>query len=153
MYALKPTPNTASGGSMNWFSQIRHVAVKDIRRTRWALIVYIALITVSAASFATGRAFGPNSSSPSTETPAMPAAFAVYLPVVCVILGLVAAGSVVQLDSPTRANAFWASRPISPSAVLGAKLVVVMITIVGLPLIGVAIGLAALDTSKATTMN
>jgi len=137
---------------MNWFSQVRHVAAKDVRRSRWALIVYIAIITASTVSFVTGRAFGPYPTKLSTDdVPGMPDTFVVYLPMVSVILGLVASASLLQLDSPTRANAFWASRPLSPSAVLGAKLAVVMIAIVGLPLIGVAIGLTALDTSFVDT--
>jgi hypothetical protein len=81
----------------------------------------------------------------------MPDIFVTYLPMVSAILGLVASASLLQSDSPTRANAFWASRPLSPSAVLGAKLAVVMIAVVGLPLIGVAIGLTALDTSSVDT--
>jgi hypothetical protein len=131
---------------MNWFSQVRHVVAKDVRRTRWALIVYIALIAASTASFVTGRAFGPYSPTPSTEVLGMPDIFVVYLPVVSVILGLVASASLLQLDSPTRANAFWASRPLSPNAVMSAKLTVVLVIVV-VPLIGVIGVLRSLDTS------
>jgi hypothetical protein len=40
---------------------------------------------------------------------------------------------------------------LSPNAVLGAKLAVVVIAIIGLPLIGVTIGLTSLDTSSVRT--
>jgi hypothetical protein len=81
----------------------------------------------------------------------MPGIFVFFLPIVSVVLGLVVSASLLQLDSPTRANAFWASRPLSPTAVLGSKLVVVMVVIVGLPLIGAAIGLGSLSTSSIVT--
>jgi len=136
---------------MNWIAQVRHVAAKDVRHSRWAFIVYSGLIAAATVSFVTGHAFGPLPTKPSTDGQGMPDTFATYLPMVSAILGLVASASLLQSDSPTRANAFWASRPLSPSAVLGAKLAVVMIAIVGLPLIGVAIGLTSLDTSSVLT--
>jgi hypothetical protein len=136
---------------MNWIAQVRHVAAKDVRHSRWALIVYIGLIAAATVSFVTGHAFGPFPTKPSTNVEGMPDIFVTYLPMVAAILGLVASVSLLQSDSPTRANAFWASRPLSPSAVLGAKLAVVVIAIIGLPLIGVAIGLTSLDTSSVRT--
>jgi len=136
---------------MNWISQVRHVAVKDVRRTRWALIVYVALIAAALATVANGRVFGRYVPSPSSDGSAVPDVFAFAFPLLIVVLGLIVSASLLQLDSPTRANAFWASRPLSPSAVLLAKFAVVSITIVGASLLGVFIALELLDATAAAT--
>jgi hypothetical protein len=134
---------------MNWIAQVRHVAVKDVRQGWWLLLVYVAMVSVAAASVVTRRALGPYSTGPSSETLGMPDIFVVWLPAFIIILGLLSTASLLHADSPTRANAFWASRPLSPSAVLAAKLVVVATAVVALPLVGGLTALESLDTSPA----
>ena len=134
---------------MNWYAQVGHVAAKDVRQARWALVVYVALLSVAAAAVVTGRALGPYSTSSSSMTLGMPDVFVLWLPVVTIILGFISTALLVQADSPTRANAFWASRPLSPSAVLIAKLVVAATAIVALPVFAGLSALASLDASGA----
>lgn len=137
---------------MNWISQVGHVAAKDVRRARWALILYLALIAAVLASVVNGRAFGRYSPSPSTPGVELPDNLVRALPFLIVLVGLILSASVLQLDSPTRANAFWASRPLSPSAVLLAKLAVVSIAIVGSSLLAVFTALDLLDATAGATV-
>jgi hypothetical protein len=109
------------------------------------------LIAAALGSVATGRVFGRYVPSPSSDGAAVPDVFVFVFPLLIVVLGLIVSASLLQLDSPTRANAFWASRPLSPSAVLLAKLAVVAITIVGASLLAVFIALKLLDATAAAT--
>lgn len=117
---------------MTWAGEVAHVAWKDIRQQRWLLTAYVALVvlaTIRAAFYAT---LG-NSASPFSATMLL-----------VVLLGCILGVVVVQGDSPTRADAFWLSRPFRSSAMLAAKLLVVGI-VIALALLGEAIGLAAFD--------
>src|SRR5262249_21976741 len=58
-----------------------------------------------------------------------------------VIAGMVVVAMLVQADSPVRPDAFWATRPLSPLAVLSAKVMLTFAFIVGIPLVGQAIAL------------
>jgi hypothetical protein len=60
---------------------------------------------------------------------------------VLVVLGLILAAIAVQADSPTQSNAFWASRPFDPTALLGAKLIYCAAVVLGIPLAAQLIGL------------
>jgi hypothetical protein len=136
---------------MNWISQVRHVAAKDVRHTRWMLVLYAVLLTATTASIVTRRALGPYATSPNSEALGMREAFVAVIPFGTVILGLIGAALLLQMDSPTRANAFWASRPLSPAAVLGAKLVVVAAVIVAFPVIAGSASLLSFGTSLGVT--
>jgi len=117
---------------MTWIGEVAHVAWKDVRQQRWLLVAYVALValaTIRAARYATVG----GSSSP----------FSATMPLV-VLLGCILGALIVQGDSPTRADAFWLSRPFRSSAMLAAKLLVVGV-VIALPLVGEAIGLAAFD--------
>ncbi|HEX4469989.1 MAG TPA: hypothetical protein VH080_10655, partial [Gemmatimonadaceae bacterium] len=118
---------------MTWIGEVAHVAWKDIRQQRWLLTAYVALVavaTIRAAFYATIA----DTSSP----------FSAAM-VLVVVLGCIVGAVVVQGDSPTRAEAFWRSRPFRPSAMLAAKLLVVTGIVIAVPLLGEAIGLAAFD--------
>ncbi len=119
---------------MNWSAQLRHIAAKDVRHIWFPLAVYVSLAAASVFGVVTGSAFGPYQLTPSTEVLGMRDTFVQWIPLVMVMLGLVAAASLVQADSPTRPNAFWASRPLAPTAVLGAKFFLMAILAVGLPI-------------------
>ena len=58
-----------------------------------------------------------------------------------VLFGMIVVASFVQGDSPIRADAHWATRPIYPSAVLGAKCALAVIVVIGVPAIGQLAGL------------
>jgi len=136
---------------MNRVLQVGHVAAKDIWRMRWVLILYVALIVAVMASVVNGRAFGRYVPSPSDHGSQLPDTFGRNLPYLIVLVGLILSASLLQLDSPTRANAFWASRPLSPSAVLLAKVGVSM-AIVGSSLLALFTALGFLHATAETTV-
>lgn len=107
---------------MNWFGQVGHVAVKDIKQTRWFLLVYVAVVAVATRD--ASRLLGTRSGSPE--------GFVLFV----VACGMFVAAALVQADSPTRSDAFWASRPFSASAVFAAKLLVITAMVIGVPLAG-----------------
>ena len=111
---------------MNAFAQIRHLLFNDLRRQRWLLVWYaacVALATVSAMTSAT-RSTGWLASTP----------------MIVFFTGFFLLASAVQADSPYRPDAFWVSRPIRPSALLGAKLALALL-VVALPVAGLALTL------------
>jgi hypothetical protein len=113
---------------MNRLRQVVHVALKDLRGNRWRLAGYVALIgwtTVQAIVPAGGLSF--------------------VWPFIVLLLGGVIAAVVVQADSPYRADAFWASRPLDGMAVFGAKLCV-MLLLVAVALAGEFAALLAHDS-------
>lgn len=92
---------------MTFLGQVRHVMAKDVRQTLWPLMIYlvtVALATVQSTTI-TARSLGV-------------LGLAAYL---VVIAGIFTTALVVQGDSPTGSDAFWAARPLNPTAVLGAK--------------------------------
>ena len=117
---------------MTWIGEVAHVAWKDVRQQRWLLVAYVALVALATIRAAFYTTFG-NNSSPFSATMLL-----------VVLLGCILGAVIVQGDSPTRADAFWLSRPFRSSALLAAKLVAVGI-VIALPLLGEAIGLAAFD--------
>ena len=115
---------------MTWIGEVAHVAWKDVRQQRWLLVAYVALVALATIRAALYLTIGNASS-----------VFSATMPLV-VLLGCIVGAVVVQGDPPTRADAFWLSRPFRASAMLAAKLLVVAIAI-ALPLLGEAIGLAS----------
>ena len=119
---------------MNWTGQALHVARKDIRYTRWALVVYSLVVLVALLhALMLPLATGPNGSVMSNPLSATM--------LVVVLLGIVLAAVAVQADSPVQSNAFWASRPFAPGAMLGGKLLYCGGVILGVPLVAELIGL------------
>jgi hypothetical protein len=133
---------------MRWARQVAHVAAKDVRFARWVYGLYTLAVVVATLGFTTGRALGPYSPTENTTVLAMPEALVVVLPLLSIALAVLMIGTLVQADSPTRANTLWASRPLSASAVLSAKLVAAIVIVI-LPLIGATAALATLDTSRS----
>ncbi len=95
---------------MNWADQVVHVAAKDARMLRWFVIPYAALLALVVAQ--TGR---------SAEGAAA---------ILLALLGVGAIAYAVQADPAVRSDAFWVSRPLSPWAMLAAKLLVLAGTLV-----------------------
>ena len=124
---------------MTWLAQIPHVMAKDIRQARWPLAGYALVVTVTwltAWLWPTTVAEG----------------FDFTMPLV-VIAGMFVAGVLIQTDSPIRGDAFWASRPLYPTAVLVAKVALTLSLIIGAPVVaqlhvllanGIPVGEAAL---------
>ncbi|MEO8564735.1 MAG: hypothetical protein ABI601_21870 [bacterium] len=94
---------------MTWLGQVRHVMRKDLIEDRQLLLGYAAFVAVVGVSSATtrlGTSNGPLQ----------------MLPYLVVLSGMIAVASLVQTDSPTQADAFWASRPFHSSAMFAAKI-------------------------------
>jgi hypothetical protein len=104
---------------MSWLTQVAHVMAKDVAESRRLLLLYVVLVVV-----AMGQAIGWTALSHDVLGGTM---------ILVVLTGLFLIAAVVQADSPTRSDAFWATHPLRPSAVAGAK--------VGYALLLLAIGL------------
>lgn len=123
---------------MSWLGQVRHVMTKDIRQSGWVIALtvgVVGVVTVQAMAW----------SAPPWTTERGPAEVVgqlfTSLPLVPVVAVLLAA-LVVQADSPSRSDAFWVTRPLTPSAVLAAKLSLLALVVLALPLAGQLAALA-----------
>jgi hypothetical protein len=112
---------------MTWGRQVLHVIAKDVRQWKVIYAMYAAIVLVatihSIAPYVGGDIFEVST------------AFVI-------VAGMVLAGLVVQGDSPTRADAFWASRPLQSSAVATAKFAQALL-LIAIPLAGQVIALLA----------
>jgi hypothetical protein len=115
---------------MSWIAQVGHVMRKDARQWHRQLWVYGLIVLV-----ATAHAMGLFTNE-----------FGLLGTPVLVIFGMVMVVSSVQADSPIQTNAFWASRPLYPSAVLCAKMGLAVLVLVIPGLLGELVGLIALHT-------
>jgi hypothetical protein len=116
---------------MNRLRQVVHVALKDLRGNRWRFAGFVALVawtTFQAIVPAGGLSF--------------------VWPFIVLLLGGIVAAVVVQADSPYRADAFWASRPLDGMAVFSAKLCVILL-LVAVALAGEFAALLAHDSPAA----
>lgn len=111
---------------MRWNAQVGHVLAKDLRES-WKLGILYAVTVLVAVALSLGW-MGPG-------------APVNFVPLLVGIVGALIAAAVVQSDSPTRANAFWASHPFDPSAVAAAKLAIALLIV----LLGTAGQLAAIQ--------
>jgi len=116
---------------MSWFAQVRHVMMKDVRQSWWPLAGY----TIVAALGTLYIVLGPVASD-----------LYVSAMVMSTMLGVVLCALLLQADSPTRSNAFWASRPFHPSAIIATKLALTAFAVIGIPAVGEIIGLLSLRT-------
>ncbi|MFL5563439.1 MAG: hypothetical protein ACJ79K_18385 [Gemmatimonadaceae bacterium] len=117
---------------MTWLAQLRHLLIKDLTEHRWTVLLYVAAVLV-----ATGHTLGWQPFASSTLGMTM---------VFIGLIGAVLAASIVQGDSPTRSDAFWASHPIDASAVLAAKLCLGA-AVLALPLLAQMIALHGYDVT------
>jgi hypothetical protein len=95
---------------MRWQAQVLHVARKDLRRTRWLVLAYVAAVALSTIGVVGARG--------EEMDLGRVLLFLVFGAVVCAML--------VQSDSPTRRGAFWTLLPVRPTAVYCAKLLVIL---------------------------
>jgi hypothetical protein len=99
---------------MTWNAQVRHVVAKDLRES-WKLgVLYVITVLVSVAVSLGWVGLGVSLN---------------FIPLLVGIVGALLAAAVVQSDSPTRANAFWASHPFSPSAMAASKLAIALLIV------------------------
>jgi energy-converting hydrogenase Eha subunit A len=123
---------------MTGFAQVIHVVRKDLRQLRVLLLLYAVLIGISAENaFVRFENWNP--------LYALAVIFAF-------IVGMVIVAGLVQADSPTRSDAFWATRPLNPMAVLGAKVATTTIFILGVTLTVQAMELRTFDLSMGVEL-
>lgn len=115
---------------MNWIEQVGHVFVKDVRESWRAFALYAVVVLIATLQGLGWRL--------------LDAAVVQGMMILVVAVGLFIAATVVQGDSPTRSDAFWASHPFHPSAVLGAKLAVALLLVL-IALLGQLIAVASYD--------
>jgi hypothetical protein len=90
---------------MKWIQQALHVARKDVRLMKWSLVLYVVgVLLMATLALGTIVVWGQ----------------LFWAGGLCVI-GALIAGAIVHADSPTRVDAFWATRPLSPGAVYSGK--------------------------------
>jgi hypothetical protein len=128
---------------MSWATQALHVARKDVRFTRAALALYAVIV---AAALFHALTLADATSAGAIRSLSDPLDAAMF---VLVVLGVILAATAVQADSPTQSNAFWASRPFDPTAMLGAKLIYCAAVVLGIPLAAQLIGLLEYDVSAS----
>ncbi len=138
---------------MNWIAQVGHVSAKDLRYARWPLVVMLAALAISVRGFLARSAFGPivsHGSSGTTETLSMSELVVTWLPIVAVVLGVLALAALVQADRWLQADSFWTTRPLAPTAVFAAKLLLALAVILVPSLAAALAVLEALHVSTPT---
>jgi hypothetical protein len=117
---------------MTWFGELRHLVGKDLTEHRWTVGLYLVAVLV-----ATGHMVGWH---PFTA-PVLGSTM-----VFVGLIGGVLVASIVQGDSPTRSDAFWASHPIDASAMLASKLLLGFAVLV-VPIVAQVLALHDYDVS------
>lgn len=115
---------------MPWTGQVIHVMRKDVRQLRSFLLLYVAAVAAAMVHILRSREGW--------------SIFAETVVLLVFVLGMLVVAALIQADSPTRKDAFWAMRPMSPSAVFAAKIATTAIVVIGLGLAAQAIVLLVL---------
>lgn len=97
---------------MSWWVQVRHVLRKDLRLTRTLLLAYIGAIVLFGTAM-----LGANTSEPASW---------LFVPFLIALLGVFALVAAVQADPVRGRNATCRTLPLHGSAVLTAKLALVV---------------------------
>jgi hypothetical protein len=119
---------------MTFPGELWHIVRKDARQSRWLLGAFVVLAI--AATFGAVAVEGYAGGRLQLAAGLM------------IVIGPIAAASIIQADSPIRPDAFWASKPFRRSAMLAAKLVLVALVLLLLPLVGQWLGLMAFDVPR-----
>ena len=124
---------------MTWGQEVAHIMRKDVREQRWVIAGYLVVVAL-----ATANALAWLGSRNAVEGAML----------LVVALGMLLIALLIQADSPTRPDAFWAMHPHRPSAVMSAKLALAALVIVLPAVIGqyVALSTLALGASVAGRM-
>ncbi len=120
--------------SLGGFRQFLHLARRDLRRARWIAAGWIAVVVVLVGAEWAARSVG------------------MLLPGTGFLLffgAAVLAAWLVQGDPPRREEAYWATLPLDPLALLAAKAAVAFVVGGGIPLLGHAVALQFWDLEPA----
>jgi hypothetical protein len=114
---------------MSAMAELWHIVRKDVRQSRWLLAAFIVLVIAATLGAVTRERLLDGNLQ--------------WAAGLLLILGPITAASIIQADSPTQADAFWASHPFRRWAMLGAKITMALVFLLLLPLIGQLLGLIA----------
>ena len=96
--------------------QVRHVLAKDLRQWRWW---FVAMLVLGGLAVATTLLL-PGAAGTAAQLTAL-----AVLPTTALAIA-----AIVQGDAPAAATGFWATRPLHPWSVLGAKLILLALILV-----------------------
>jgi len=117
---------------MTPIAQALHVARKDLRESRWPISVYVALVALAIVA--------------ETRVSSAVSLWSIWMSMYFVVIsGMVLVTILVQSDSPGRSDAFWATRPLKPTAVAMAKILVAAVVVLGLALVAQSFALSSFD--------
>lgn len=129
---------------MRWAEQVAHVAAKDVRGTLW--VIAVTLITLMLATLVAVGALPQGGRGDGAASVVSAVLWGGPLFYVSAIL---LTGLLVQADRPGEGDSFWVTRPLAPTAVLGAKLLVIAVVLWLIPLVGQYVALRAYDVAPA----
>ena len=98
---------------MTWLEELWHLLKKDAVEHRWLGLLYVLCVVM-----AMGHAIGWHPLESSTLSMMM---------VLVAIVGGMLTAAAIQGDSPTQPDAFWASRPLDGSAIVSAKICMLVV--------------------------
>ena len=107
--------------------QILHIMRKDFLESRRGIAVFWFVVLIATAK--------------ATEWRPLQTGVLDYSMILVVLVGMLVVAMFVHADSPIRADAFWATRPFDPKAMLAAKVCLAVLVLMVPALIGEAIAL------------
>ena len=107
---------------MSWTAELLHLFLRDLRRTIWPLMGYVAALSLAVAT--------------ATESLGSSSRMVASVGQTVLLLAPLLVAMTVVADSTMRVDAFWAAQPIRPSVMIGSKLLYVLML---LGMCGVAI--------------
>jgi len=93
---------------MTWPAELLHLFRRDLRRTMWPLLLYVAVLTLAVAKAAEMRGVMVGATAPVGQ--------------LVMLLAPLLVAMTILADSATRVDAFWAVQPLRTSVVIASKL-------------------------------
>jgi hypothetical protein len=123
-------------------SQVRHIFSKDLRRLRWSIIGWSALVGARTQIDTVGADIALGGFGPQLGIEEL----SVLLSVMYLLLLALLVSRLVHDEPLVGRDAFWITRPIAPGALMAAKLVFATLFFIVVPLAGGVIVAAAFGT-------
>jgi hypothetical protein len=129
-------------------SHVLHIFRKDVRRLRWALIVWIAAVVLRLVLKTAGAELSFGAIGPQI---AVTNASDLLLFIEILLLAVIVSG-VVHDEPLVGADAFWLTRPIGGRTLLAAKLLFAVLLLVVVPAAGESIVMAAVSADPQVAL-
>ena len=126
-------------------NQVRHLFSKDLRRLRWSIIGWSALVGARTLINTVGADIALGGFGPQLGIGELSA----VLSLMYLLLLALLVSRLVHDEPLVGRDAFWITRPIAPGALMAAKLLFATLFFIVLPLAGSVIVAAAFGTSAA----